>query len=106
MRVLPWLRGVDRAAADRDEGMRAALDTPPHHPSVGVLVLSQYVEPGLAMELLAGSAEGASYLFKDRISDVKEFIAAVRRVSDGGSAIDSIIVSTSFPGEATTLSRN
>ena len=77
-----------------DEGLRAALEIRARHPSVGVLVLSQYVELGLAMKLLADSAEGAGYLLKDRISDVKEFIAAVRRVADGGSAIDPIIVST------------
>ena len=77
-----------------DEGLRAALEIRAHHPSVGVLVLSQYVEVGLAMKLLAESAEGAGYLLKDRISDVKEFIGAVRRVAGGGSAIDPIIVST------------
>ena len=59
-----------------------------------MLVLSQYVELGLAMKLLADSAEGVGYLLKDRISDVEEFIGAVRRVADGGSAIDPIIVST------------
>jgi DNA-binding NarL/FixJ family response regulator len=57
-------------------------------------VLSQYVQVGLAMKLLAESAEGVGYLLKDRISDVKEFIGAVRRVANGGSAIDPIIVST------------
>jgi DNA-binding NarL/FixJ family response regulator len=77
-----------------DEGMRAALAIRARHPAVRVLVLSQYVELGLAMELLAESAEGAGYLLKDRISDVKEFVAAVRRVAAGGSAIDPIIVST------------
>jgi DNA-binding NarL/FixJ family response regulator len=77
-----------------DEGMRAALEIRARHPSVGVLVLSQYVEVGLAMQLLADSADGAGYLLKDRISDVREFIAAVRRIADGGSAIDPIIVST------------
>jgi len=77
-----------------DEGMRAALEIRAHHPSVGVLVLSQYVELGLAMNLLADSAEGAGYLLKDRISDVPDFIAAVRRVAEGGSAIDPTIVST------------
>ena len=59
-----------------------------------MLVLSQYVEVGLAMKLLADSADGAGYLLKDRISDVKEFIGAVERVAGGGSAIDPIIVST------------
>jgi DNA-binding NarL/FixJ family response regulator len=78
----------------KDEGMRAALEIRACHPSVGVLVLSQYVELGLAMKLLADSAEGAGYLLKDRISDVKEFVSAVQRVAAGGSAIDPIIVST------------
>jgi DNA-binding NarL/FixJ family response regulator len=77
-----------------DEGMRAALRIRAEHPSVGVLVLSQYLELGLAMKLLADSADGAGYLLKDRISDVKEFVAAVRRVAGGGSAIDPIIVTT------------
>jgi len=77
-----------------DEGMRAALEIRARHPAVGVLVLSQYVELGLAMQLLAESAEGVGYLLKDRISDVKEFVSAVQRVAAGGSAIDPIIVST------------
>ena len=77
-----------------DEGLRAALEIRADHPSVGVLVLSQYVEVGLAMKLLADSAEGVGYLLKDRISDVAQFVAAVRRVAAGGSALDPIIVST------------
>ena len=67
-----------------DEGMRAALEIRARHPAVGVLVLSQYVELGLAMQLLAESAEGVGYLLKDRISDVKEFVSAVQRVAAGG----------------------
>ena len=77
-----------------DEGLQAALEIRAKHPSVGVLVLSQYVEVGLALKLLADSAEGTGYLLKDRISNVKEFVEAVRRVGGGGSAIDPIIVST------------
>jgi DNA-binding NarL/FixJ family response regulator len=77
-----------------DEGMRAALELRASHPSVGVLVLSQYVEVGLALKLLADSAEGVGYLLKDRVGDVEEFVAAVRRVGEGGSALDPIIVST------------
>jgi DNA-binding NarL/FixJ family response regulator len=73
-----------------DEGLRAAREIRARHPSVGVLVLSQYLELGLAMKLLAESAEGMGYLLKDRVSDVKEFAAAVRRVGDGGSAIDPL----------------
>jgi DNA-binding NarL/FixJ family response regulator len=59
-----------------------------------VLVLSQYMELGLAMKLLADSAEGVGYLLKDRISDVEEFVASVERVGAGGSVVDPIIVST------------
>jgi DNA-binding NarL/FixJ family response regulator len=78
----------------QDEGVRAALEIREHHPSVGVLVLSQYVELGLALQLVADSADGVGYLLKDRITDVDDFVAAVRRVADGGSALDPIIVST------------
>ena len=77
-----------------DEGLRAALEIRSKHPEVAVLVLSQYVELGLALTLLADSAEGVGYLLKDRISDVDEFVAALRRVADGGSALDPLIVST------------
>jgi DNA-binding NarL/FixJ family response regulator len=77
-----------------DEGLRAAVEIRADHPGVGVLVLSQYVELGLAMKLLADSAEGVGYLLKDRISDVPDFLNAVRRVAAGGSAIDPTIVST------------
>jgi DNA-binding NarL/FixJ family response regulator len=77
-----------------DEGLQAALEIRERHPTVGVLVLSQYVELGLAMQLLADSADGVGYLLKDRIADVGEFIAAVERVAAGGSAIDPTIVST------------
>jgi DNA-binding NarL/FixJ family response regulator len=77
-----------------DEGLVAALEIRHRHPSVGVLVLSQYMELGLAMKLLAESADGVGYLLKDRISDVDDFVAAVERVGAGGSVVDPIIVST------------
>jgi DNA-binding NarL/FixJ family response regulator len=76
-----------------DEGVRAAHEIRARHPSVGVLVLSQYVEFGLAMALFADSAEGLGYLVKDRVGDVREFAEAVRRVAAGGSAIDPMLVS-------------
>jgi DNA-binding NarL/FixJ family response regulator len=76
-----------------DEGLQAAHEIREKHPGIGVLVLSQYIEPAYAMELLAESAEGVGYLLKDRISDVHEFSDAVRRVADGGSALDPQIVS-------------
>lgn len=77
-----------------DEGLRAALEIRSTEPGVGVLVLSQYLELGLAMKLLADSADGVGYLLKDRIGEVKDFVAAVGRVADGGSVIDPSIVST------------
>jgi DNA-binding NarL/FixJ family response regulator len=76
-----------------DEGLRAAKEIREKHADTGVLVLSQYVEAGYAMELLSESAEGVGYLLKDRVSDVDEFCAAVRRVAQGGSALDPAIVS-------------
>jgi DNA-binding NarL/FixJ family response regulator len=75
-----------------DEGLQAALSIRSEMPSVGVLVLSQYLEVGLAMKLLETSADGVGYLLKDRVSDVAEFIGAVRRIATGGSAIDPAIV--------------
>ena len=76
-----------------DEGIRAALEIRGRYPSVGVLVLSQYVELGLAMRLFADSVEGLGYLLKDRVGDLAEFADAVRRVARHGSAIDPAIVS-------------
>ena len=75
-----------------DEGLRAAKEIREKQPATGVLVLSQYVEPGYALELLQDSAEGVGYLLKDRVSDIGEFAAAVRRVADGGSALDPSVV--------------
>jgi DNA-binding NarL/FixJ family response regulator/class 3 adenylate cyclase len=75
-----------------DEGLRAAQEIRATHPDVGVLVLSQHVEPAYAMELLAESAEGVGYLLKDRVADIDEFAAAVRRVAEGGSALDPALV--------------
>jgi len=76
-----------------DEGLRAAKEIREHHPATGVLVLSQYVETGYALELLAESAEGVGYLLKDRVADIDEFRSAVRRVAEGGSALDPTVVS-------------
>jgi DNA-binding NarL/FixJ family response regulator len=77
-----------------DEGLQAALEIRAEHPDVSVLVLSQYVELGLALKLLSDSAESVGYLLKDRVSDVDDFVAAIRRVGNGGSAVDPNIVST------------
>jgi DNA-binding NarL/FixJ family response regulator len=76
-----------------DEGLKAAQEIRARHPYVGVLVLSQYVELGLAARLLAENAAGMGYLLKDRITNLDEFAAAIRRVGAGGSALDPAIVS-------------
>ena len=76
-----------------DEGLRAAREIRETYPGTGVLVLSQYVEPEYALDLLSESAEGVGYLLKDRVSDLGEFASAVRRVAEGGSALDPSIVS-------------
>ena len=75
-----------------DEGLRAALVVRDRWPSVGVLVLSQWVEERYATELIAGRAQGVGYLLKDRVADVAEFLDALRRVASGGSALDPEVV--------------
>ena len=75
-----------------DEGLRAAREIREGHPGTGVLVLSQYVESGYALDLFSESAEGVGYLLKDRVSDVDEFASSVRRVAEGGSALDPAVV--------------
>jgi DNA-binding NarL/FixJ family response regulator len=77
-----------------DEGLRAAEVIRRELPDTGVLVLSQYVEEGYAMELLGENAEGVGYLLKDRVGDIDRFIDAVERVAAGGSALDPEVVST------------
>ena len=76
-----------------DEGLRAAAEIRERFPGTGVLVLSQYVEAGYAMDLLSDSAEGVGYLLKDRVSDVEQFASSVRRVAEGGSVLDPDVVS-------------
>jgi DNA-binding NarL/FixJ family response regulator len=75
-----------------DEGLRAAHRIRAEHPEVGVLVLSQYVEEAYALDLLSESTEGTGYLLKDRVADVDTFTDAVRRVANGGSALDPEVV--------------
>jgi DNA-binding NarL/FixJ family response regulator len=72
--------------------LRAAITIRARHPSVGVLVLSQYVDDGYAVELLGDSADGVGYLLKDRVSDVERFVEAVRTVAAGGSVLDPEVV--------------
>jgi len=76
-----------------DEGLQAALTIREQHPDVGVLVLSQHADVGLAMKLLDRGAEGVGYMLKDRVADLDDFADAIRRVAAGGSALDPTIVS-------------
>jgi DNA-binding NarL/FixJ family response regulator len=75
-----------------DEGLRAAREIRSRHPGVGVLVLSQFVRPSYALELLSEGTEGVGYLLKDRVSDLGELASSIRRVAEGGSVLDPLVV--------------
>jgi DNA-binding NarL/FixJ family response regulator len=75
-----------------DEGLRAALVIRSRHPELPILVLSQYVEERYAADLLGGRTRGVGYLLKDRVADVEDFLAALRRVAEGGTALDPDVV--------------
>jgi len=75
-----------------DEGIRAAIEARERHPDVGILILSQYVEPAYTAELMAGGQGGIGYLLKERVGDVPGFLDALRRVADGGTALDREVV--------------
>jgi DNA-binding NarL/FixJ family response regulator len=76
----------------RDEGLRAAIEARRRVPGTPILVLSQYVERQYATELLADRGGGVGYLLKDRVGDVREFMDALRRVANGGTALDPEVV--------------
>jgi len=76
-----------------DEGVRAALEARAKYPGLGVLILSQYVEPVYTAELLDSGEGGIGYLLKERVGDVKAFVAAVQNVARGGTALDREVVS-------------
>jgi DNA-binding NarL/FixJ family response regulator len=75
-----------------DEGVRAAKQLRQEHPEIGVVVLSQYVEPGYALELLDTGSERRAYLLKERVSDVDQLLRAIEEVARGGSVIDPKVV--------------
>jgi DNA-binding NarL/FixJ family response regulator len=75
-----------------DEGLQAAKLIRARWPQVGILVLSQYVQARYAVELLAGGTERVGYLLKDRVSDLEELAASVRRIGEGGSVLDPAVV--------------
>jgi DNA-binding NarL/FixJ family response regulator len=80
----------------RDEGVRAALELRRRNPDTAILVVSQYVELTYATELLSDGQGGVGYLLKDRIMDVTDFVDAVRRVAEGGTALDPEVVAQLF----------
>ena len=75
-----------------DEGLRATRELRARHPGMGILVLSQFVRPSYAVELLQNGAEGIGYLLKDRVSDVGQLTESLRRVAEGGSVLDPSVV--------------
>jgi DNA-binding NarL/FixJ family response regulator len=77
---------------ETDDGLRAAIEIRRRLPDTGVIVLSQYLEQGYALDLVADRAEGTGYLLKDRVGDVDRFADSVRRVGEGGSALDPEVV--------------
>jgi DNA-binding NarL/FixJ family response regulator len=75
-----------------DEGVKAAIVIRKQWPDVALLMLSQYVEERYAVDLIAGDSRGIGYLLKDRVADVREFLEALRRVANGGAALDPEVV--------------
>ena len=77
---------------ETDDGLRAAIEIRRRLPETGVVVLSQYLEDGYALDLVADGAEGTGYLLKDRVGDIESFADSVRRVGEGGSVLDPEVV--------------
>ena len=76
-----------------DEGLRAAQQIRASYPEMGIVILSQHVDSGTATRALAESPERLGYLLKDRVGDVEDFVSTLRRVANGGSALDPTVVS-------------
>lgn len=85
---------------NRDEGIRASDRLRLEHPSIGVVVLSQYVEPAYARALFEAGSEGRAYLLKERVRDVGQLVAAIRAVAEGGSVVDPKVVEALVGGKA------
>jgi DNA-binding NarL/FixJ family response regulator len=77
-----------------DEGIRAATELREQHPKVGVVVLSQYVDPTYALKLFDGGSQGRAYLLKERLSEGNQLVSAIREVAAGGSVVDPKVVET------------
>jgi DNA-binding NarL/FixJ family response regulator len=85
-----------------DEGIQAAMALRESHPEVGVVVLSQYVQPSYALALLESGTGGRAYLLKERVEDVEQLVAAIRAVAEGGSVIDPKVVEALVTSKART----
>lgn len=88
-----------------DEGLRAALELRRRHPKLAIVMLSAYVEEQYAVELLSGDTTGLGYLLKDRVADVEDFLDTIRRVADGGTALDPDVVSQLLTRRSDPLDR-
>jgi DNA-binding NarL/FixJ family response regulator len=86
-----------------DDGLVAAAEIRRTYPDVGVLVLSQHLEPAYMLELVGEDASGVGYLLKDRVRDVAEFVDAVERVAAGGTAFDPEVVKSLVGGRRGSL---
>lgn len=87
-----------------DEGIRAADHIRTEYPEIGVVVLSQYVEPDYAERLFADGSDGRAYLLKERVGDIAELSAAIRRVAAGGSVLDPSVVDALIDGRSGNVS--
>ena len=87
-----------------DEGIRAALEIRSRRPATGVVVLSQYVEPGYAVALFEGGAEGRAYLLKERLSEPEQLLAAIEEVARGGSVMDPRVIEVLVAGRVRVAS--
>jgi DNA-binding NarL/FixJ family response regulator len=83
---------------ETDDGLRAAIEIRRRLPRTGVMVLSQYLEEGYALDLVGDNAEGTGYLLKDRVGDVERFADSVRRVGEGGSVLDPEVIAQMLGG--------
>lgn len=82
-----------------DEGIKAAIEARQQHPDLGILILSQYVEPVYTSELLAAGGAGVGYLLKERVADIPAFLDSIKRVSEGGTALDREVVKELVQGK-------
>jgi len=89
-----------------DEGIRAAIEAREAHPGLGVLILSQYVEPVYTSELLANGSGGVGYLLKERVADIPAFLDSINRVAGGGTALDREVVAEMVSGRKSDSSLN